>query len=63
MMMRLMAAALFATTMGLSSAGDEKAQEGKQSVYDFEMKSIDGKPVKLAGYKGRVMLIVNVASK
>ena len=28
-----------------------------------EMKSIDGKPVDLAGYKGKVVLVVNVASR
>jgi glutathione peroxidase len=33
------------------------------SVYDFTMKSIDGKPVPLASFKGKVMLVVNVASK
>ena len=33
------------------------------SVYDFTVDSIDGKPVKLADYSGKVLLIVNVASK
>jgi len=33
------------------------------SVYDFEAQTIDGKPVKLSAYKGRVLLIVNTASK
>ncbi len=31
-------------------------------VYEFEMKSIDGKPKKLADYKGHPLLIVNTAS-
>lgn len=31
-------------------------------VYDFEMKTIDGKPKKLADYKGHPLLIVNTAS-
>jgi glutathione peroxidase len=31
-------------------------------VYEFEMKSIDGKPKKLSDYKGRPLLIVNTAS-
>lgn len=30
---------------------------------NFKMKSIDGKPVKLAKYNGKVLLIVNVASQ
>jgi glutathione peroxidase len=33
------------------------------SVYDFEALSITGKPLKLADYRGRVLLIVNTASK
>jgi len=33
------------------------------SIYDFEMDDIDGNPVKLADYRGRVLLIVNVASE
>jgi len=32
------------------------------SIYDIEVKDIDAKIVKLSKYKGRVMLIVNVAS-
>ena len=33
------------------------------SVYDFEANLIDGKPVKLSAFKGKVLLIVNTASK
>lgn len=33
------------------------------SVEDLTVKNIDGKDVPLAGYKGQVLLIVNVASK
>lgn len=33
------------------------------SVYDFTMKTIDGKEQSLADYKGKVLLIINVASK
>ncbi len=33
------------------------------SIYDFEVKTIDGQPQKLDAYRGRVLLIVNVASK
>jgi glutathione peroxidase len=32
-------------------------------VYAFEAKSIDGQPVKLDAYQGKLLLIVNVASK
>src|SRR5690348_2213241 len=33
------------------------------SIYDFNVKTIDGEEVKLDKYKGKVMLIVNTASK
>ncbi len=34
-----------------------------QSLYETPVKDIDGKPATLAPYKGRVLLIVNVASE
>ena len=34
-----------------------------RSVYNFTLKSIDGKPVSLSEYHGKVLLLVNVASK
>jgi len=34
-----------------------------KSIYDFVVKDIDGKDVNLSKYKGKVLLIVNVASK
>lgn len=33
-----------------------------KTIYDFNMKNIDGKEVSLSEYKGKVVLIVNVAS-
>lgn len=33
------------------------------SIYDYEVKDLGGKPVKLSNYKGKVLLIVNIASK
>ncbi len=33
------------------------------SIYDIKVKDIDGKDVSLSDYKGKVLLIVNVASK
>jgi glutathione peroxidase len=33
------------------------------SLYDFTMNNIDGKPMSLKKFKGKVVLIVNVASK
>jgi glutathione peroxidase len=34
-----------------------------KSIYDFTMKSIDGQQVSLNSYSGKVVLLVNVASK
>ncbi len=36
---------------------------GASSVYEFTLNSIDGHPAPLANYKGKVLLLVNVASK
>jgi glutathione peroxidase len=33
------------------------------SIYDFTLNSIDGKPMPLANFKGKVILVVNVASR
>ena len=33
------------------------------SIYDYEYTSIEGKPIKMSEYKGKVLLIVNTASK
>ena len=33
------------------------------SIYDFKMKSIDGKEISLETYKGKPLMIVNVASE
>jgi len=39
------------------------AAQQPQSFYDLKTKSLDGKPGDLAQYKGKVSLVVNVASK
>ncbi|GAX80666.1 hypothetical protein CEUSTIGMA_g8101.t1 [Chlamydomonas eustigma] len=35
----------------------------KGSFYEYEVKNIDGKPVKLDQFKGKVVLVVNLASQ
>ena len=35
----------------------------EKTVYDFEARQIDGKDISLANFRGKVMLIVNTASK
>ena len=37
--------------------------QSKASLYDIPLKDIDGKPTSLKAYEGKVLLIVNVASK
>jgi glutathione peroxidase len=39
------------------------AAGGNKSVYDIPLKDIDGKDTSLKAYKGKVLLVVNVASK
>ena len=34
-----------------------------QNLYDIPLKSIDGAPQSLGQFKGKVLLVVNVASK
>jgi glutathione peroxidase len=40
-----------------------KMQNTEKTIYQFTMNDIDGKPVALSDYKGKVVIIVNVASK
>jgi glutathione peroxidase len=45
-------------------AGDSSMGKGKtMSLYDFSLSDIDGKQVKLDQYRGKVLLLVNVASQ
>ena len=39
------------------------AMAGGKNVFDFTLNSIDGQPTPLASYKGKVVLLVNVASR
>ena len=59
-----------AAAVGCGKSGELSAQVpaqgGKalnQSVYDFTMKDIEGKDVPLSQFKGKVLLLVNTASK
>jgi len=44
-------------------AETETVAEQTSGIYNFTVKDIDGSEVSLANYKGKVLLIVNVASK
>src|SRR5262245_41821357 len=49
----------------MDPAANDNPEKGKtmKAVYDFEVKDIDGKDVKLGDYRGKVALVVNVASR
>jgi glutathione peroxidase len=59
------AAALVAMALlNSQTAAQQRASGGAvTSFYDLEAKALDGKPGNLAQYKGKVSLVVNVASK
>ena len=48
---------------GLALGAVAPGVEPLKSIYDFTLKDIDGQEVSLADFKGKVLLVVNVASK
>jgi glutathione peroxidase len=52
----------FAFILALCLVGGTMSAAVK-TIYDFTLKSIDGKPVSLKEYHGKVVMLVNVASK
>lgn len=58
----LMAASLLMASPVLAKEKSGKAGNAK-SVHDFVLKDINGKDVKLKQYRGKVVMLVNVASK
>lgn len=51
---------MFALLLAVAGFGQNKKYK---SIYDITVKDIKGRDVSLADYKGKVLLIVNVASK
>jgi glutathione peroxidase len=52
------------TVAAVSRTGHASPTVGAaSSIYDFSLKDIDGKQVSLSQYRGKVVLLVNVASK
>ena len=47
----------------LFSALASESASAKETIYDFTLDDIDGNPVPFRGYRGKVLLIVNVAGK
>ena len=70
--MIILAAFVLALTTGCNNQNNKTAQVAEETepvveqtsgIYDITVKDIDGSDVSLASYKGKVLLIVNVASK
>ena len=57
---KLKFSAYFLLGLTLAMAGSLFAAS---SIYDFTLRSIDGKPTPLDSFKGKVVLVVNVASR
>lgn len=51
-----------ASWMPTATADEKERDKVEQTIYDFTVKNIDGKEVSLADYRGKVCLVVNVAS-
>jgi glutathione peroxidase len=61
--MRKLTLMLMLSAATILLAAPTKMLAEAKSIYDFTMNSIDGQPVSLSSYKGKVVLLVNVASK
>jgi glutathione peroxidase len=62
-MMRKLAAALAVISLVYTASNALAAEDAKASALKFKMKKLDGKEFDLAKYKGKVLLVVNVASE
>lgn len=47
----------------ITTTDADVTQKAKESIYDIEINSIQGKPINLSDFKGKFILFVNVASK
>lgn len=71
-MLKVVVAILILAVVGIAGAAYKygfilnptpTAPPAEKSMFEFTMKDIDGKDVKLEAYKGKVVMVVNVASK
>ena len=56
-------ASIFSSVFSGGASGTEDGGKKVDSIYSFTMKDIDGKDTNLGQYRGKVLLLVNVASK
>jgi glutathione peroxidase len=62
-MRRTFAVVLAAAFLAGAKAAPVATPEAPMSLFDLSPKSLDGKPAPLSAYKGKVVLVVNVASE
>ena len=62
-MKKLIFSLIVIAALQLSFTGLDMTGDVPESIYDFKMKSIDGSTIDFSTYKGKKLLIVNVASK
>jgi glutathione peroxidase len=58
----LAAAGMIVSASRAQTAAPQKAAPAARSAHDFTLTRIDGKPLPLSAYKGKVVLLVNTAS-
>ena len=59
----LICAAIFTISLSSRASGALGSAANMKSIYDFSLKDIDHKEVNLGQYRGKVVLVVNVASR
>jgi glutathione peroxidase len=57
-MTKVIVAGMFCLLFGMAAL-----MAGEKSIFDFTLNTIDGQPAPLAAYKGKVVMLVNVASR
>jgi len=62
-MIRTLTAAALAAVLSVPALADDKGDAKASGPLGFTLKDIKGNPVELSKYKGKVVLLVNVASK
>jgi glutathione peroxidase len=62
-MFRTLTAACVAAVLAVPALADDKGDSKVSGPLSFSLKDIKGNPVELSKYKGKVVLLVNVASK
>ena len=54
---------LFLLLIMISFLGNKVSADYDKLAYDFKFKDLDGAAINLSGYKGKVIVVINVASQ